>query len=59
MYAEHSSGISRRCNAELGMNKDMLTAMKKHGVRIITVSDAHCPEDTGLYIKKLNNILNR
>jgi len=59
MYAEHSSGILRRCNAELGMNKDMLTAMKKHGVRIITVSDAHCSEDTGSYINELNNILNK
>lgn len=58
MYAEHNSGISRRSNAELGMNEDMLAAMKKNGVRIITASDAHCPEDTGLYIKELNDILN-
>lgn len=57
MYAEQSSGIARRCNAELGMNKDMLIAMKKYGVRIVTVSDAHSPEDVGLYIKELNKIL--
>ncbi len=57
MYAEQSSGIARRCDAELGMNKDMLIAMKKHNVNIVTVSDAHCPEDVGLYIKDLNDIL--
>ncbi len=57
MYAEQSSGISRRSNAELGMNKDLLAAMKKYNVEIVTVSDAHCPEDTGSYIKELNDIL--
>lgn len=57
MYAEQSSGIARRCYAELGMNKDMLNIMKKHNVEIKTVSDAHCPEDVGLHIRELNKIL--
>ncbi|MPN13274.1 hypothetical protein SDC9_160595 [bioreactor metagenome] len=50
MYAEQSSGIKRRVNAEIGMNSDMLNAMKWHGVKIVTASDAHCPEDVGLYL---------
>ncbi len=52
MYAEQSSGIHRRSVAEIGMNTDLLAAMKRHNVRIITTSDAHCPEDVGLYLKK-------
>jgi histidinol-phosphatase (PHP family) len=57
MYAEQSSGIHRRCNAELGMNNLLLKAMKKQGVKIVTVSDAHIPEDVGLYIEELNDII--
>lgn len=59
MYAEQSSGINRRCpdTAELGMNKDMLKCMKKHNIKIITVSDAHCPEDVGSKISELNRLI--
>lgn len=59
MYAEQSSGISRRCpnTAGLGMNMDMLKRMKKHNVKIITVSDAHCPEDVGSKIPELNRLI--
>ena len=59
MYAEQSSGIFRRCpdTAELGMNRDMLKCMKKHNVKIITVSDAHCPEDVGSKIPELNKLI--
>ena len=62
MYAEESSGISRRCpeTATLGMNENMIRIMKKHDVKIITVSDAHHPNDVGDKISimedKLNNI---
>lgn len=59
MYAEQSSGIYRRClnTAELGMSKDMLRYMKQHNVKILTVSDAHCPEDVGSKILELNRIV--
>ena len=59
MYAEQSSGINRRCpdTAELGMNQDMLKCMKKHNIKIVTVSDAHCPEDVGWKILELNRLI--
>ena len=59
MYAEQSSGINRRCpdTAEVGMNKDLLRCMKKHNIKIITVSDAHCPEDVGWKIPELNRLI--
>jgi histidinol-phosphatase (PHP family) len=45
MYAEQNGGAYRRCpdTTELGMNTGMIKAMKNHGVRILTASDAHCP----------------
>lgn len=52
MYAEQSSGIHRRTDSEIGMDRDMFSAMKRHNVRIVTASDAHCPEDVGLYLKE-------
>jgi len=59
MYAEQSSGCRRRCpdTAELGMNKGLIKAMKNHGVKIQTASDAHRPEDVGSYIKELEELL--
>jgi len=59
MYAEQSSGAHRRTNGacELGMNADLLQAMKKHGVKIYTASDAHCPEDVGSFIKEAGDLL--
>lgn len=53
MYAEQNSGIKRRTNAELGMNIDLIKTLRKHGVKIQTASDAHRPEDVGLYIKEM------
>ncbi len=55
MYAEQSSGSFRRCpdTSELGMNAELIKALKNHGVKIQTASDAHCPEDVGLYIREL------
>ncbi|MDP4091732.1 MAG: PHP domain-containing protein [Bacillota bacterium] len=54
MSAEQSAGlfINYGCR-ELGMNPDMLGTFKKKGVRLITVSDAHQPEDVGKFIKEL------
>lgn len=59
MYAEQSSGAHRRCpeTAELGMVDGLIKSLKSHNVRIQTASDAHCPEDVGLYILELERIL--
>lgn len=48
MYAEQNSGISRRTGAEVGMSAGLLRAMREHGVKVLTASDAHRPEDVGL-----------
>lgn len=59
MYADHNSGAERRCpeTASLGMDTELLEALKKHNVTVITSSDAHCPEDVGYKIRELNNML--
>lgn len=59
MYAEENSGVYRRCpdTATLGMDKKMLSIMKENNVRILTVSDAHCPEDVGYKIKEMNDFI--
>lgn len=57
MYAEQNSGISRRTNAELGMSADMIKALKENKVKIITASDAHCPEDVGYMINQMEENL--
>lgn len=59
MYADQNSGVARRCpkTASLGMSEELLRILKKNNVRIITSSDAHCPEDVGYKIKELNSII--
>ncbi len=59
MYAEQYSGVYRRCpdTAHFGMQPELLSAMKKHGVPLLTASDAHCPEDVGDGIRKLAETL--
>lgn len=59
MYAEENSGIYRRCpeTASLGMNGLMLSIMKENSVRVLTVSDAHCPEDVGDKIKEMGDFI--
>lgn len=59
MYAEQNGGAHRRCpdTSELGMNTDMIKAMKHFGVRILTASDAHCPEDVGANIYELEQVI--
>ena len=59
MYAEQNSGVRRRCpkTAHFGMHPDLLAAMKKHGVPLMTASDAHCPEDVGKGIIELAETL--
>lgn len=60
MYADQNSGVARRCpeTSELGMNKDVLHILKKRNVRIVTSSDAHCPEDVGDKIPELEKCVN-
>lgn len=55
MYADQNSGTERRCHdtSPLGMEKELIRALKRHGVQIITSSDAHHPEDVGYKIKEL------
>ena len=55
MYADQNSGAERRCpdTASLGMEQELLRILKKHHVKIITSSDAHCPEDVGYKIREL------
>lgn len=59
MYAEQNSGIFRRYpnTAELGLNVEFLNYLKRYNVRIITASDAHCPDDIGYKITELNNLI--
>lgn len=63
MYAEQSGGLVLRYNGKhgtknvLGMNESMLEIFQKNGVRLLTASDAHKPEDVGANIKELNRIL--
>lgn len=55
MYADQNSGVARRCpeTASLGMDKELLHFLKKKNVKIVTSSDAHCPEDVGDKIREL------
>ncbi len=39
----------------MGWEKELLRALKKNHVKIITSSDAHCPEDVGDKIRDLEN----
>lgn len=59
MYADQNSGAARRCpdTASLGMDTELLSILKKNNVKIITSSDAHCPEDVGYKIKELNDCI--
>lgn len=61
MYAEQSGGLylNYSSNCELGMNEKMLKVFKDNGVRILTASDAHKPEDVGANIMELQNLLYR
>ena len=59
MYAEQNSGAYRRSpeTAPLGMNPGLIREMKLHGVKSLTASDAHCPEDVGARIKEMETLL--
>ena len=58
MYIEESSGLAiSYTNLPLGMNYDMLEAMRKEGVEILTASNAHYPKDLGKYIKEMDKFI--
>lgn len=58
MCAEQSSGLYINYGFdELGMNKRMLKVFKDKGVKLLTVSDAHRPEDVGKFIKEMNELI--
>lgn len=61
MYAEQNGGAFRRCpaTARPGMHPDLVAALQKYGVPILTASDAHCPEDVGKDIRLLEALLVR
>ena len=61
MYADQNSGAARRCpdTASLGMEEELLRALKKNHVRIVTSSDAHWPEDVGDKIREMQEGIER
>lgn len=42
---------------QLGMNMDILECMVKHNVSILTASDAHVPQNAGLYIDAMKSLI--
>lgn len=60
MYADQNSGTQRRCpdTSPLGMDKELIKALRRHDVKIITSSDAHSPEDVGYKIRELVECVN-
>ena len=58
MYIEESSGLTINYgDKQLGMNADMLECMVRCNVPILTASDAHSPQNVGLYIKEMNELI--
>jgi len=61
MYAENSGGLRLNYGAdcELGLNRDLLRALKGSGVMLRTASDAHRPSDTGAHVRELQAMIDR
>ena len=59
MYVEQSGGLhlNYSIDCDLGMNKEMLRIFTVAGVRILTASDAHSPNDVGANIIELRNLV--
>ena len=50
---EQSCGLyNNYCHQKIGIEINYLKKLKANKIRIITASDAHCPEDVGKNIKK-------
>jgi len=71
LYEEVADSVSRRQlklefsnglfinygHKELGMNRKLLTVLKRKGIPLVTASDAHRPEDVGRYIREAEDII--
>lgn len=59
MYAEQSGGLhlNYSSDCELGMNATMLKIFADKGVKILTASDAHSPQNVGANIMELQNLI--
>lgn len=58
MKAEFSCGLKINYqHSELGLNKELLNAFLSEKVELVTASDAHRPEDVGLYIDEADKII--
>lgn len=58
MFAEQSAGLFINYGFyRHGMNSKMFDIFRSKGVKIITSSDAHRPEDVGRYIREMNGLL--
>jgi len=59
IYVEQSGGLhlNYSIDCDLGMNKEMLRVFTVAGVRILTASDAHSPNDVGANIVELRNLV--
>ncbi|NDO48477.1 hypothetical protein FMM75_03280 [Lachnospiraceae bacterium MD335] len=58
MYIEESSGlVINYGDKQLEMNADILECMVRCNVPILTASDAHSPQNAGLYIKEMNELI--
>ena len=59
MYAEQNGGAYRRCpdTCEPGMDAGLIKALRNENVTILTASDAHRPEDVGIYVKEMQELL--
>lgn len=58
MNAEFSCGLKINYqHFELGPNRELLNSFLSNKVKLVTATDAHRPEDVGLYIDEANNII--
>lgn len=54
VYMESNTGCFYRYHhADLGTNAEFMSVLKAYHVKIMTASDAHCPQHVGMYIKEL------
>ena len=55
---EHNTGIHYRYGHEdQGTNEVFLNILKKHGVKLITASDAHVPKHVGMLAKEASEAI--
>lgn len=58
MYAEQSAGLKINYGFnESGMNREMFSIFKSKGVKLLTASDAHIPQDVGRYINEMQELI--